>query len=159
MKHFDFSKHNFSFQNDFLMKHLNFPQSIKIWIKTKFWNYNLLMEGNLFGFFSVKGKILNHHKPPSSSLAYLSLTAQKQKKNHLQSHFFLTPKRELWKLIMMINFLTWFLSCLCHWPSYGNPALNHALKQTPTARSLSRNVISDNLGHNFITDLATLVVR
>lgn len=36
------------------------------------------MERNLFGFFSVKGKILNHHKPPSSSLAYPSLTAQKK---------------------------------------------------------------------------------
>lgn len=86
-----------------------------------FWRKEIYLD-----FSSVKGKILNHYKPPSSCLAYLSLTAQK---NHLQSHFFLTPKRELWKLIMMINFLTWFLSCLCHWPSYGNPALNHALKQ------------------------------
>lgn len=77
-------------------------------------------------FFSAKGKIFNHHKPPSSCLAYLSLTAQK---NHLQFHFFPTPKRDLWKLIMMINFLTWFLSCLSHWPLCGNPALNHALNQ------------------------------
>jgi len=64
----------------------------------------------------VKGKILNHHKLPSSCCCSAQLTLVQQLKTPSPVPLLSYTRNEQWNIVIMMNFLTWYLSYLCHWP-------------------------------------------